>query len=78
MHVENAHHIMEIVGVLLYNFHRLQILQAGLLAKLVFAIIGITSQVPDVCDVADMADLVTQVSQVAIDDIEGQKGSNIA
>ncbi len=53
--IELLENIMEVVGIMFYDLHRLQLLEAGFLGNLVFAFVGIALQVAYVRNVAHVA-----------------------
>ena len=52
-------------GIMLYHFHRFNLLQSGFLCNLVFPLIGIIFQVSYIGDVADVANLISQMPEIA-------------
>ena len=76
--VELPHHVVETVGVLLYDLHRLQAFHAGALRDLVLALVNVVHQVAHIRDVAHVAHLVAQVGEPAEEDVEGEEGAHVA
>ena len=76
--VEHPHHIVEVVRVPLDHLHGLEVLEPGLLANLVFPVVGVARQVTDIGDVPDVAHLVSEVDEIPEDHVEGQEGPHIA
>ena len=64
--------------ICLHDFHRLQLLQAGLLCNLVLALIGIMLQMAHIGDVADIAHLVAQMFEKLEQHVIGHAGSGMA
>ena len=69
-HVQRLHGIVVAVGVVLRNFHWLQLLQASLLLNLVVALISVVLQVAHVGNVSNVANLIAQVLEIAEEYIE--------
>ena len=69
---------MEVVGVALDHLHGFEVLETGLLADFVLAVIGIAGEVAYIGDVPHVPDLVSEVDQVAVDHIEGEEGPYVA
>ena len=69
-YVQRLHGIVVAVGVVLRNFHWLQLLQASLLLNLVIAFICIVLQVANVGNVSNVANLIAQVLEIAEEYIE--------
>ena len=69
-HVESLHGLMISVGVVLCNFHRLELFQPCLLGYLVIALVGIMLQMAYIGDVPHIAHLVTQMLEIAEKNIE--------
>ena len=63
-YVQRIHGLMVAVQVILYYFHRLQLLEACLFGYLVFAFVGVVLEVAYVGDVAYVAHLITQMGKV--------------
>ena len=76
--VEDVHHVMEVVGVALHHLHGLQVFETRLFPDFVFTVVRVTRQMAHIRDVANVPHFVAEVLQVAIDDVEGQKGPNVA
>ena|SRR6186713_1551149 len=69
---------MEVVGIMLDNFHRFQLFQAGFFCDFIFTVILVIFKVPYIGDVPYIPDLVPQVEEEPKDDIEGEERSNIS
>ena len=78
LQVEEPHDIMEAVGVLLHDLHRLQLLQPCALGDLVLTGIDIIHQVAHIGDVAHVAHFVAQVCEPAVEHIESCEAAHIA
>ena len=64
--------------ICLHDFHRLQLLQSGLLRDLVLALISIMLQVAHVGDIADIAHLVAKMFEELEQHVIGHAGSGMA
>jgi hypothetical protein len=69
---------VEIVGVALHDFHGFKVLKFGLLANLIFPVVGIIYQVAYIGNIANIPHFVAQVHKVAVEDIEAGKSAYIA
>ena len=78
LHVEHPHHVVEIVGVLLDDFHGLEVFESRLLANLILPVVRVPRQVSNICDVANVTHLVPQKGEVAVYDVKCQKRAHIA
>lgn len=62
---------MVAVGVILHDFHRLELLKARFLSDLVFAFIRIVLKVPHISNITHVTHLVSQIHEVTVKNIEG-------
>ena len=76
--VEDPHHIMEIIGVLLYDFHRFKVFEPRFLTNLIFSVIRVPGQVTNVGDVSHIAYLVAQEDEVPVDNVKREKRADVA
>ncbi len=68
---------MEINGITLNDFHRLECFETGFLCNLILAAIGIVLQMAHICNVAHVTHCLAQVHEVAENQVERGKGSGI-
>ena len=69
---------MEVVGIMLDNFHRFQLFQAGFFCDFIFTVILVIFKVPYIRDVPYIPHLVPQVQEESKDNIEGEERSYIS
>ena len=69
---------MVALGVGLDDFHRFELLEAGLLRYLVLSFVGVVLEVADVRYVADVAHLVAEVLEKAEQDVVGDARPGVA
>src|SRR5260221_553464 len=60
--IEYPHYCVEIFGVSFYDFHRLELLEAGLLPDFILTFIGITFQVTNIRDVSNVPNFIAEKS----------------
>src|SRR5690606_7464473 len=77
--IQQAHDIVETVGVFLHDLHRLQLFQPGLLTDLVLCIaVEVTFEVAYISDIAHIPHLISQVHQIPVNNIKTDEGATIA
>ena len=58
-HTQRIHRLMVAIGIVLGNFHWLQLLQTSFLGNLVLTLISIVLQMAHISDVAHITNLIT-------------------
>jgi hypothetical protein len=66
------------VEVVLNDFHRLKLLEAGFFGDFVFAVIGVVFEMADVGDVSDVADFVSEMIKVPEKHVERNGGARMS
>ena len=64
--IQECHVAVVAVGEVLHHLHRLELLKAGFLSNLIFALVGIVLQVANIGDIAHIAHFIAEVLEIAV------------